>query len=211
MGVHAATGGVARALTREEREEGFTRSPEFFPRADGSVYVAGENSIPSVGGGESAGLPNRLPEKAEEVKKLLDPKLVERLINSAGAVSKALDVKRGAVIEKQQVRSAFSSMSSALTLLSQFCYRPITPDGEPLIGELKPGVFVATGHGPWGITLAPGSSLSPPRIGLAHPLFSAATGKIISEIVLAPAGTKPVLSADVSGLGLERFAGVAKL
>ncbi|WP_086822839.1 FAD-binding oxidoreductase [Allokutzneria sp. NRRL B-24872] len=34
--------------------------------------------------------------------------------------------------------------------------RPVTPDGLPLIGETKvPGVYVAGGHGMWGVTLGP--------------------------------------------------------
>lgn len=34
--------------------------------------------------------------------------------------------------------------------------RPVTPDGLPLIGATKkPGVFVAGGHGMWGLTLGP--------------------------------------------------------
>jgi glycine/D-amino acid oxidase-like deaminating enzyme len=39
----------------------------------------------------------------------------------------------------------------------QACFRPITPDGLPIIGAVPgaPGAFVATGHGPWGILNAP--------------------------------------------------------
>lgn len=33
--------------------------------------------------------------------------------------------------------------------------RPVTPDGRPLIGEVAPGVFVAGGHGMWGLTHGP--------------------------------------------------------
>lgn len=34
--------------------------------------------------------------------------------------------------------------------------RPVTPDGLPVVGETKaPGVFVAGGHGMWGLTLGP--------------------------------------------------------
>lgn len=38
--------------------------------------------------------------------------------------------------------------------------RPVTPDSLPLIGEVpgRPGLFVATGHGMLGLTLAPGTS-----------------------------------------------------
>ncbi|WP_354066517.1 FAD-dependent oxidoreductase [Bradyrhizobium sp. OAE829] len=39
----------------------------------------------------------------------------------------------------------------------QSCFRPITQDGLPLIGKV-PQIYVATGHGPWGILLAPATA-----------------------------------------------------
>jgi glycine/D-amino acid oxidase-like deaminating enzyme len=39
------------------------------------------------------------------------------------------------------------------------CARPISVDGRPLLGPLgTEGLFVATGHGPWGVSLGPGSA-----------------------------------------------------
>ena len=38
------------------------------------------------------------------------------------------------------------------------CPRPQSRDGRPLLGPLEPGLHVAAGHGPWGISLAPGSA-----------------------------------------------------
>jgi hypothetical protein len=105
LGVHAATSGLARALTAEEVSMGYTRSPELFPRSNGCVYVAGENSIPSTElEGADGILPNRLPDRADGVGKLLDQKLVGRLRRAAEAVSLALRVENGAIIEKEQVR-----------------------------------------------------------------------------------------------------------
>lgn len=50
--------------------------------------------------------------------------------------------------------------------------RPCTPDGLPLIGRTKsPGVFVAGGHGMWGITLGP------------------ATGQLLSDLIIT--GNQP--------------------
>ena len=39
----------------------------------------------------------------------------------------------------------------------QVCYRPVTPDGMPLIGVVpgSPGAYIATGHGVWGMLTAP--------------------------------------------------------
>jgi glycine/D-amino acid oxidase-like deaminating enzyme len=38
------------------------------------------------------------------------------------------------------------------------CARPLSADGRPLLGELTDGIHLLTGHGPWGITLGPGSA-----------------------------------------------------
>jgi D-hydroxyproline dehydrogenase subunit beta len=40
------------------------------------------------------------------------------------------------------------------------CARPMSADGRPLLGALPEveGLFVAAGHGPWGISLGPGSA-----------------------------------------------------
>ena len=71
------------------------------------------------------------------------------------------------------------------------CFRPWTESGRPIVGRLERrvlgegavpegGVYMATGHGPWGIALSLG------------------TGKVVAEML---AGVKT--SADVSGLGFE--------
>jgi glycine/D-amino acid oxidase-like deaminating enzyme len=40
------------------------------------------------------------------------------------------------------------------------CARPVSPDGAPLLGPVPgvEGLHVATGHGPWGISLGPASA-----------------------------------------------------
>jgi glycine/D-amino acid oxidase-like deaminating enzyme len=38
------------------------------------------------------------------------------------------------------------------------CARPLSGDGRPLLGEIDEGVYLLTGHGPWGISLGPGSA-----------------------------------------------------
>jgi len=38
------------------------------------------------------------------------------------------------------------------------CARPQSFDGRPLLGRLEEGLYVASGHGPWGVTLGPGSA-----------------------------------------------------
>jgi glycine/D-amino acid oxidase-like deaminating enzyme len=49
------------------------------------------------------------------------------------------------------------------------CFRPVTPSGEPILCKVeekklgrvqsRDGVFVAAGHGPWGISLSLGTGL----------------------------------------------------
>lgn len=172
LGVEHATGGTGRFLTPKELEMGFTEAPELFVRSNGVVYIAGENTVPNSKGGDEkekegevkiVGL-NKLPENVDDVPKLMDRNLISRLVVSAEAVSDALSEKNEAVIQAKQL-----------------CYRPKTFDGECMIGELQENVFIATGHGPWGITLAPG------------------TGKVLSEMILGLP-----LSADVSLLGVDR-------
>jgi len=54
------------------------------------------------------------------------------------------------------------ALASARVTRRQACYRPVTDDGIPLIGPVPGarGVFVATGHGPWGILNAPATGLA---------------------------------------------------
>ena len=55
-----------------------------------------------------------------------------------------------------------AALASARIVRRQACYRPVTDDGVPLIGPVPGarGVFVATGHGPWGILNAPATGLA---------------------------------------------------
>jgi glycine/D-amino acid oxidase-like deaminating enzyme len=38
------------------------------------------------------------------------------------------------------------------------CARPLSTDGRPRLGAIGDGVYLLTGHGPWGISLGPGSA-----------------------------------------------------
>ena len=81
-----------------------------------------------------------LPESAEGVE--VSETGCAILAGAAGRVSVAL---AAAPIERRQA-----------------CYRPVTDDGMPLIGRVPgaPGIYVATGHGPWGMLNAPGTGLA---------------------------------------------------
>jgi glycine/D-amino acid oxidase-like deaminating enzyme len=84
--------------------------------------------------------PAALPDSAEAV--TVDDAACEVLARAAGRVSTAL---AGARIAQRQA-----------------CYRPVTDDGLPLIGRAPgvAGVYVATGHGPWGILNAPATGFA---------------------------------------------------
>ncbi|KFA61876.1 hypothetical protein S40285_06574 [Stachybotrys chlorohalonatus IBT 40285] len=136
-------------------------SPELYSRPSGVIYLAGVNSstipLPPLATGAEP-----VDEALEELKVL-----ARRLIVSEG--------------ELEVVRTGL-------------CFRPVTPRGTPILARLEDGqlgervgtrrgaeggVFVAVGHGPWGISLSLG------------------TGRVMAEMMQGRA-----LSADVSRLGL---------
>jgi glycine/D-amino acid oxidase-like deaminating enzyme len=84
--------------------------------------------------------PAPLPDSPEAVE--VNESSCETLARAAGRVSAAL--------------------AAAPVTRRQACYRPVTDDGVPLIGRVPGvrGVFVATGHGPWGILNAPATGLA---------------------------------------------------
>lgn len=113
---------------------------EIYPRADGSVVVAGLSR------------PARPPADPTAVRP--DPGAPERLAAAARAVLPAL--------------------SRARRVEPRACLRPVSADGTPLLGQLpgRSGLWLATGHGPWGILEAP------------------ATGELLADLVL---GREPQL------------------
>ena len=57
--------------------------------------------------------------------------------------------------------------------------RPVTPDGLPLVGATRaPGIYVAGGHGMWGIVLGP------------------ATGRLLAEQIVTGRVPEPIRPFD---------------
>ncbi|KAI0034254.1 hypothetical protein K488DRAFT_84109, partial [Vararia minispora EC-137] len=123
-------------------------------RADGDIYLAGLNS-------------SALPVEPSAHHTQPDPASLAVLRACAarllGVQQSDLDVVRGAL-----------------------CHRPVGPAGRPIVAPLDDEwtagakrVFVAAGHGPWGISMSLG------------------TGLVVAEMILGRE-----LSADVSALGL---------
>ncbi|KAK1445981.1 FAD dependent oxidoreductase superfamily [Colletotrichum melonis] len=139
-------------------------SPELFSRVGGNVYVAGLNS-PST---PLPSLPGQVPISAEAIAKLKST--AARIITNSNDSGTDLQVVREGL-----------------------CFRPVTDSGAPILTRIpddqlgsvatrtgaEGGVFLAAGHGPWGISLSLG------------------TGKVMAELMQ---GRK--LSADISRLGL---------
>lgn len=139
-------------------------SPEIFSRVGGQIYLAGVNSADEP-----------LPALASDAQGKRSPAAIARLRETAcallGETEADLDVVREAL-----------------------CFRPATASGLPIIDRIadrhlgpgvttRPGsdggVFLAAGHGPWGISQSLG------------------TGKCLAELVQGR-----TLSADISRLGL---------
>lgn len=145
--------------------EGFC--PEMFSRLGGHIYFAGLNSstipVPDAAAGKATPSSEGLAQLREAAKEIL----------GAGV---------GAKNDLEVVREGL-------------CFRPVTSWGTPIVSRIrdqdlgagvvtKPGseggVFVAAGHGPWGIAMSLG------------------TGVVLAEMVQ---GRAP--SADISGLAFD--------
>lgn len=137
-------------------------SPELISRIGGEIYVAGLNSSSIT-----------LPRVATEAK--IDPEAVRQLKETG---TRMLGLDGG-------------EESKVLVEREGLCFRPVTEWGEPIVCRLPEaelgdgvqgqggGVFVAAGHGPWGISLSLG------------------TGKVMADLIRGEE-----TSCDVSGLGL---------
>jgi glycine/D-amino acid oxidase-like deaminating enzyme len=77
-------------------------------------------------------------------------------------------------------------LESHRVVLQTACLRPVTPDGDPILGRVpgKDGLFIATGTAGQGILLAP------------------VIGRAISDLV-----TTGETDVDISPFGFERFSG----
>ncbi|KAH0271452.1 FAD dependent oxidoreductase, partial [Aureobasidium melanogenum] len=112
-------------------------SPELISRIGGEIYIAGLND---------GGIP--LPDLATEAK--IEASAIAELKKTA---------ERMCGIPGQEIKITREGL----------CFRPVTPRGEPILCQVEDkklggvkcqgGVFVAAGHGPWGISLSLGTGL----------------------------------------------------
>ncbi|EOA82853.1 hypothetical protein ACJQWK_04385 [Exserohilum turcicum] len=117
-------------------------SPEWFARLNGELYLGGLNSTTVP-----------LPDIATDVK--VSEKAIEQMRQCAQVMLLAVPGKEMEVLREG------------------LCFRPVTSSGRPIVaripdeklGDVKTkegaqgGVFIAAGHGAWGISHAPGTGL----------------------------------------------------
>jgi hypothetical protein len=178
-------------------------SPEIFSRLSGDVWLGGLNSqtvplpaLPTLAEQD----PQAIRDLLSTAEALLGPILPSSLPAFATMLPPSSSARKAARKHKAEKNGAHHhhphshnhnhNHRHALTLLrSALCFRPVAPTGRPVIARMHEadlgdgvkvpgGVFVATGHGPWGISLGLG------------------TGWVVSEMVL---GREP--SVDVRVLG----------
>jgi glycine/D-amino acid oxidase-like deaminating enzyme len=146
----------------------FSWAPEIFSRSRGEIYIAGLNdpNLPLPAHATGATIED---DSIAELKKVA-VQLMGRATSEGNQITENdLEVTREAL-----------------------CFRPVSTRGTPIVTKISPSglgkgikppqdgaVFVAAGHGPWGICLSLG------------------TGKVVGEMIR---GEK--LSADISELGL---------
>jgi len=150
---------------------GPTRHWNFATEAYARLARDGDTEI-WLGGVNDSKLP--LPELATDVKGLRDPK-------SAAIVRKTIVQLTGLSKEGDELHH-----DDLETVREALCFRPVSRSGNPIIAKLEPDnlallgadFWIASGHGPWGISLSLG------------------TGLVMSELIQ---GKQP--SADISHLG----------
>lgn len=150
-------------------------SPEIFSRDGTEIYIAGLNSLD---------IP--LPEVATDSSKIMEREKSDRVKRAAVAL-----MGRAKHDALSTPGTEVENVDDLEVVRESLCFRPWTDSGRPIIDRVKNrllgdgaglsgGVFIATGHGPWGISLALG------------------TGMVVADMV-----TGAKTSADISGLGLE--------
>ncbi|KAL4987800.1 FAD dependent oxidoreductase [Aspergillus falconensis] len=159
-------------------------SPEIFSREGREIYIAGLNSrdIP-------------VPDRVEDLKeRYYDEKEMQKLKDVTVRLMGKLPVG------KSESTDEIANTNDLEILRKGLCLRPVAERGVPFVSKVDDsglggvktakngGVFVAAGHGPWGISLALG------------------TGSIVADLVR---GVKP--KVDIDGLGVGTGKAKAKL
>ena len=151
---------------------GPARHWSFAPEAFARLARNGETEV-WLGGLNDSTLP--LPELSTDVKQMIDSQSMKELRRTTVQLTGLAD--EGNKVNQDDLE----------TVRQGLCFRPISQRGTPLIGKLSEkqlglqvgdgGVWIASGHGPWGVSLSLG------------------TGKVVSELL-----TGQKTSADIRAL-----------
>ncbi|KAK4700841.1 hypothetical protein P7C70_g5401, partial [Phenoliferia sp. Uapishka_3] len=135
----------------KELQKNTTHEPEIYNRPDGTAYACGPTDD------------SPLPSLASSV--TVDPSATSAILTQIAALS-------------PDYFTLGPGESGAQVEVEQACYLPVG-SGDPVIGEVERGIWVASGHSCWGICNGPG------------------TGLCIAEMILDGKAT----SANISRLG----------
>jgi glycine/D-amino acid oxidase-like deaminating enzyme len=143
-------------------------SPEFFSRTGGEIWFGGLNSSTLL-----------LPKNAGKAHP--DPKAIDKLMIVAG-----------------NLLGSSEEVENLEVLREGLCFRPVSRSGEPIISRIgdgqlgggmktRPGgdggVFVSTGHGPWGMFPPLDFFVCHKTHRTAGITQSLGTGKVLSELI----------------------------
>jgi glycine/D-amino acid oxidase-like deaminating enzyme len=136
-------------------EEGY--SPEIFSRAEEEIYIAGLNS-------SSIALPDLATGS------VVDENAVNKLMRTSKRLLGVVDLKADE-LKVDELKVDGPKVDDLEVLRKGLCFRPVTNRGTPFLtripdnilsdvrirGAGEGGVWLAAGHGPWGISLSLGS------------------------------------------------------
>ena len=129
--------------------------PRFLLEGAGWHVLAGEESAPATRASHlDAGFPH------PDVGTLLHP-TPDRTVLAGGSRQAVVSPEpEDPSVPREIVRQAtrwIPGLAQARVLGGWWGIRPMSPDGLPLIGPVREGLHVATGHGPYGVILAAGT------------------------------------------------------
>ncbi|KAK7204258.1 FAD dependent oxidoreductase [Myxozyma melibiosi] len=135
-------------------------SPEIFSRSNGEIYIAGLNEQGYNVGQTTTRRGSMAPPSLQEYRE-------QEAESGTDSESDAEGKKPVQGSEKYKTLEdvAKSLLGPEIKIMRKsVCLRPVTPRGEPIIGKVPPeqvggakGVYICSGHGPWGISLCLGS------------------------------------------------------
>ncbi|WP_033294878.1 NAD(P)/FAD-dependent oxidoreductase [Amycolatopsis jejuensis] len=117
--------------------------------------LRGQISHFSLPGTETAGWPVVLPRTSHYLLAFPGGRVVAGATREAGVGFDHRVTARGQAEVLEQALAVAPGLADAGLIETRVGFRPVTPDSLPLLGQVAPGLFLATGFGPAGLTLGP--------------------------------------------------------